>query len=190
MPDGEAWAAALAVVLMQEKPFATLLAHSNVAIDLAPGLSVRTKTRRSSPTASPLEVRGDGELVAVRALYGGKLHGRFSAPVEASTACSLRFAAARSRPRSARRPERPRLRRSPSTRRIRRRRRYRDTVEPEPGEVDISQAQVLVGVGRGIEEEENLEIVQALAEALGGEVACSRPVVDKGWLPKSRQVGT
>jgi len=45
-------------------------------------------------------------------------------------------------------------------------------------------------VGRGIEEDENLEIVESLAKALGGEVACSRPVIDKGWLPKSRQIGT
>ncbi len=49
---------------------------------------------------------------------------------------------------------------------------------------------VMLAVGRGIEEEENLEIIQSLAEALGAEVACSRPVVDKNWLPKNHQVGT
>ncbi|GAB6879730.1 electron transfer flavoprotein subunit alpha/FixB family protein [Halorubrum gandharaense] len=57
------------------------------------------------------------------------------------------------------------------------------------GDVDISEAEVLVSVGRGIEEEENLELVETLADALGATLSSSRPIVDNGWLPKNRQVG-
>ncbi|EMA61488.1 electron transfer flavoprotein subunit alpha/FixB family protein [Halorubrum lipolyticum] len=57
------------------------------------------------------------------------------------------------------------------------------------GDVDISEADVLVSVGRGIEEEENLELVEELADALGATLSASRPIVDNGWLPKNRQVG-
>ena len=57
------------------------------------------------------------------------------------------------------------------------------------GDVDISEADVLVSVGRGIEEEENIPLVQALADALGATLSSSRPIVDNGWLPKNRQVG-
>ncbi|MXV61365.1 electron transfer flavoprotein subunit alpha/FixB family protein [Natronorubrum sp. JWXQ-INN-674] len=57
------------------------------------------------------------------------------------------------------------------------------------GDVDISEADVLVSVGRGIEEEENLSIIQDLADALDATVSSSRPIVDNGWLPKNRQVG-
>ncbi|ELZ94970.1 electron transfer flavoprotein subunit alpha [Haloferax mucosum ATCC BAA-1512] len=57
------------------------------------------------------------------------------------------------------------------------------------GDVDISEADVLVSVGRGIEEEENIELVQNLADALGATLSSSRPIVDNGWLPKDRQVG-
>jgi len=57
------------------------------------------------------------------------------------------------------------------------------------GDVDISDADVLVSIGRGIEEEENLELVRELAEALGATLSSSRPIVDAGWLPKNRQVG-
>ncbi|MFC4439428.1 MULTISPECIES: electron transfer flavoprotein subunit alpha/FixB family protein [Natrialbaceae] len=57
------------------------------------------------------------------------------------------------------------------------------------GDVDISEAEVLVSVGRGIEEEENLEIIRDLADALDATVSSSRPIVDNGWLPKNRQVG-
>jgi electron transfer flavoprotein alpha subunit len=57
------------------------------------------------------------------------------------------------------------------------------------GDVDITEADVLVSVGRGIEEEENLPLVEALADALGATLSSSRPIVDNGWLPKNRQVG-
>ena len=57
------------------------------------------------------------------------------------------------------------------------------------GDVDISEADVLVSVGRGIEEEENIEIIEELADAMGATVSASRPIVDNGWLPQDRQVG-
>jgi len=68
-------------------------------------------------------------------------------------------------------------------------RRFLEFVEAEVGEVDITQSEVLVSVGRGIEDEDNLDIVFDLAKAMGGEVACSRPIVDAKWLEKERQVG-
>jgi electron transfer flavoprotein alpha subunit len=57
------------------------------------------------------------------------------------------------------------------------------------GDVDIADADVLVSVGRGIEEEENIELIEDLADALGATLSASRPIVDNGWLPKNRQVG-
>jgi electron transfer flavoprotein alpha subunit len=56
--------------------------------------------------------------------------------------------------------------------------------------VDLSSAQMIVGVGRGIKAEENLPVVQELAMALGAEIAASRPICDAGWLPMERQVGS
>jgi electron transfer flavoprotein alpha subunit len=57
------------------------------------------------------------------------------------------------------------------------------------GDVDISEAEVLVSVGRGIEEEDNLDLIFDLADALDATVSSSRPIVDNGWLPQDRQVG-
>jgi electron transfer flavoprotein alpha subunit len=57
------------------------------------------------------------------------------------------------------------------------------------GDVDIGDAEVLVSVGRGIEGEENIELVEELADALGATLSSSRPIVDSGWLEKNRQVG-
>jgi electron transfer flavoprotein alpha subunit len=57
------------------------------------------------------------------------------------------------------------------------------------GDVDITEADVLVSIGRGIDEEENLPLVEELADTLGATLSSSRPIVDNGWLPKNRQVG-
>lgn len=57
-------------------------------------------------------------------------------------------------------------------------------------QVDLSKADVVVAVGRGIGKEENLPIIEALAEALGADIGASRPVIDNGWLPRDRQIGS
>jgi electron transfer flavoprotein alpha subunit len=72
------------------------------------------------------------------------------------------------------------------------------TIRTKPGErfreakqaVDLSQAEIIVAVGRGIKAPENLELAQKLAGALGGEVGASRPICDSGWLPMDRQIGS
>ncbi len=56
--------------------------------------------------------------------------------------------------------------------------------------VDLTQAEIIVSVGRGIKEQKNIELAQQLANALGGELAASRPICDNGWLPMDRQVGS
>jgi electron transfer flavoprotein alpha subunit len=56
--------------------------------------------------------------------------------------------------------------------------------------VDLSQAEVIVAIGRGIKEQKNVAIAEDLAKALGGEVAASRPICDNGWLPLERQIGS
>lgn len=56
--------------------------------------------------------------------------------------------------------------------------------------VDLTQAEIIVSVGRGIKEQKNIEIAQKLAEALGAELAASRPICDNGWLPMDRQIGS
>ncbi len=56
--------------------------------------------------------------------------------------------------------------------------------------VDLTQAEVIVAVGRGIKEQKNIEIAKALADALGGDLAASRPICDSGWLPMDRQIGS
>jgi electron transfer flavoprotein alpha subunit len=73
-----------------------------------------------------------------------------------------------------------------------------DTVRNRPQEifkeakqaVDLTQAEIIVSVGRGIKEQKNIELAKQLADALGGEIAASRPICDSGWLPMDRQIGS
>jgi len=65
-----------------------------------------------------------------------------------------------------------------------------EIIKPALEDIDITKFDVLVSVGRGIGSKENLEIAEELAKMLNGAVSCSRPIVDMGWLPKTRQVGS
>ncbi|HZQ93783.1 MAG TPA: electron transfer flavoprotein subunit alpha/FixB family protein [Candidatus Sulfotelmatobacter sp.] len=56
--------------------------------------------------------------------------------------------------------------------------------------VDLTQAEIIVAVGRGIKEQKNIELAKNLADALGGDLAASRPICDSGWLPMDRQIGS
>lgn len=66
---------------------------------------------------------------------------------------------------------------------------FEQMIPPAAGDVDITQQDILVGVGRGIQQEDNLAVAEDLASALGGALCASRPIVDQGWLPTTRQVG-
>lgn len=66
---------------------------------------------------------------------------------------------------------------------------FKQLIEPEGGDVDITQQDILISVGRGIQSDENLPMAEELAAKLGGAISCSRPIVDSKWLAKTRQVG-
>jgi electron transfer flavoprotein alpha subunit len=190
-PDGETYAQVISGLVEREQPRLVLMPHSNNGIDMAPFIAVRT--RRPLLTDCVKVSHSGGRLSALRPVYGGKLYARVMA-VQSELGHVVTM-----RPGSA-----PNVGAGdgdlagvagnvhdeefkvdyPV------RRRYLSTVAPESGSVDISTASRLVAVGRGIEDEENMELIVSLAEAMDAEVACSRPVVDKQWLEKSRQVGT
>ena len=62
-------------------------------------------------------------------------------------------------------------------------------IQPELSDIDISKESILVAIGRGIQTQDNLELAENLANALGGVICASRPIIDQGWLPTDRLVG-
>jgi electron transfer flavoprotein alpha subunit len=67
--------------------------------------------------------------------------------------------------------------------------RFKQLIEPEAADVDITQSDILVAVGRGIGSKDDIELAEELAEVLDADLACSRPLVDAGWMSKAHQVG-
>jgi electron transfer flavoprotein alpha subunit len=166
------------------KPGLVLLSNSTVGMDLGASLAAR---HGLPMVAYAIGLRAEeGALVAESQLYGGKLHAEVQVPstgavvtvIPGSWAVSPDFSGGVAGQLSERV-----LEPSGHLELIR-------TLAPESGgDVDITRADILVSVGRGIQGPENLDLADELAAQLGGAVSCSRPVVDAGWLPRSRQVG-
>ncbi len=185
-PDG--FTAALQDAIAQLSPSHVLLPHTYQTRDFAPKLAARLD--RALVTDVTAVKGGGAEVAFVRPMFQGKLtadvvpqgaaphfvtfqigayrvdqvaKGASAAPVRALTA-HVDASAIRQK------PEAP--------------------FQQAKQAVDLTQAERIVSVGRGIKEQANIAIAQKLAEALGAEIAASRPICDAGWLPMERQVGS
>ena len=163
-----------------------LMAHDTFGMDLAPGLSVKLDAA-FVPDVVAIEGLEGNTLKLVRQEFGGQVSTHVSADISGGGVLTPRagvFAAAE--PAATGKV----VDKSGDIGDLTVKRRFIEVVAAEVGDVDITKEDVLVSIGRGIEEEENIEIAQELAEAMGAVVSCSRPIVDAKWLEKSRQVGT
>src|SRR3990170_1583612 len=127
-----------------------------------------------------------GRLTAVSQIYGGKLlaHADMEGPSAILSILAGSFPAE-----AGKAAGNPRVEEVPPPPLDKPRIRFKRLIQPEAGDVDITRQAVLVSVGRGIQSKDNIPVVEELAQALGGALSASRPIVDQGWLPKTRQVG-
>ncbi len=184
----EAWEKALVHIVNERQPRLVMIANTTIGMDVGAGLSAAWGAPLVA-YAVGLEVDGS-DVVATAQVYGGKLlaevalngdrgvctvvAGSFAAP-DGSGAAGGGSPAAEAM--------------SPPAGLDDLKTSFLTMVEPEGGDVDITAAELLVSVGRGIGSQDNLEEVQELADALGAPLSASRPITDAGWLPKTRQVG-
>jgi electron transfer flavoprotein alpha subunit len=164
-----------------------LVAHNHFGIDLSPGLSVKTK---SVFVSDVLNIEGiDGSsLKLVRQEFGGQLSTHVRCDISRGAVINIRPGAFR--PQEVAPASGVIVDKSAEIGSLTAKRRYLETIVAESGDVDISKQPILVSIGRGIQEQDNVKIAEALAEAMGAVVSCSRPVVDAKWMNKSRQVGS
>jgi len=184
--NSETYEKVLTQLIIERKPFLTLIGHTAMGMDLAPSLAAHLKMPLATDCIG-IDVKGETFLLT-RQLYGGKVNAEVSFLKKGPYMVTVRSGAF------------PVLEKDPFPGEIVSlsspltdeglARRFIQHMEAAVGEVDITQAEILVSVGRGIKEAENIPIVKELADTLGGALACSRPVVDKKWLPKGCQVGT
>jgi electron transfer flavoprotein alpha subunit len=169
-------------LLADQSPSLLLLGHTTIGMDLASVLAIK----HGWPLVSQVWklTHDSGELGFISQICGGKLlaEGSFNSPTNLVTMVPGGYKPEGEKASPAiEQVDAPDFAPSPIQ--------LIEYIEPEPGDVDISQIDILVAVGRGIGREDEIEMAEELAQALGGEVCASRPVVDQGWLPTSRLVG-
>ena len=180
----DAYTAALEVLIRKTNPTLVLFPHTYQVRDFAPKLATRFNQVLISDVIS---VRLDsGSPVFVRLLFQGKLNGDVRAAGAGPFFASLQAGAWRadqlesgSAPVESFTPQLNPPREKPEPP-------FRESARA----VDLTAAEIIVSVGRGIKEKENIPVVEELAKALGAELAASRPICDAGWLPMERQVGS
>ena len=179
---------AFAEIIRERKPRLVIFSHTYQVRDFAPQLAAALDHGLVSDC---LGYRKENErLIFVRQVFQGK----FSADVEFFGAAPwlVSFQAGTFREDSVRRSKTAvkistlSLSLAPGQIRTKPGERFREAKQA----VDLTQAEIIVAVGRGIKAPEHLELANKLAEALGGEVGASRPICDSGWLPMDRQIGS
>jgi electron transfer flavoprotein alpha subunit len=184
--SADGYTAALAQLIQREKPTLVLFPHTYQVRDFAPKLATRCGRTLVSDV---VKVRADGgALVLVRQLFQGKLSADYRCAGDGPHFVSIQASSYRADALVAGTANvesfTPEL--AESAIRTQADAPFRESARA----VDLTSAELIVSVGRGIKEKENLPVVEALARALGAEMAASRPICDNGWLPMERQVGS
>ena len=185
--NSDTYQKALTAIIQQHKPRLIMMGHTSYGVELAPrlaaALGIPLATDLIDLTLEP------NTLTVTRQLYGGKVNATATLRKAATHIVTIRqaaFAAQKLQP-----PANGQITETPSPLTEEPAgKRFIEYVLPPPGGVDITAAEKLVGVGRGIKDQANMPQMEELAKTLGAVLACSRPIVDKGWLPSDRQVGS
>jgi electron transfer flavoprotein alpha subunit len=175
----------LSALIKKYQPDLTLIGHTAFGMDLAPSLSVEVGFPLVTDCIDlTLE---ENKLKAVRSIYGGKVNANVSLRESKGYVATIRPGVFS--------PKAPGEKKggiiiepSPLQGTIDAKKFIEYIEAPITGE-DITQAEIIVSVGQGIGGPEHIPMIEEVAKSLGGVIACSRPVVDRNWLPKERQVG-
>ena len=183
--NSELYQITLNEIIKKHNPMLLLMGHSAFGMDLCPALA----TQMGIPfTTDCLDIEITDNVVRVtRQMFHGKLNARVLLHENPSYMITLRSgcfpATESSLDGTVEKIDTP-VSVQPDYRK------FIEYIEAAIGEVDITKADIVVSVGRGIKEQSNLAVIEDFAETVGGVVGCSRPVVDAGWLPKDRQIGS
>ena len=184
-PNAEAIRKLLVAVLPQNAIL--LAAHDTFGMDLCPGLSIKLDAIFA---ADIVDIEGlEGNILnVIRQEYSGQVSTHVTCDIANGAVISVRPGVFQ--PDESKSAGGQVIDKSSEVADLTSARRFLEIVEAEVGDVDITKEDVLVSVGRGIEDQDNIEIAEELAAAMGAVVSCSRPIVDAKWLEKARQVGT
>jgi electron transfer flavoprotein alpha subunit len=184
----DGWVMALQQLIAETKPGFVLLPHTYQVRDFAPALATRMGEVLIGDVTS-MHVGEDGRPVFVRQWMQGKLNAEYRHAREGGV-CFVSVQAGSFRADAVEEGTSEVKSFAPKLESEKIRTKPGDAFREATQTVDLSAAPLIVSVGRGIGDQENLEMVKDLADALGAELAASRPICDAGWLPMERQVGS
>jgi electron transfer flavoprotein alpha subunit len=184
-PNAEAIRKLLVNVLPQDA--VVFFGHDTFGMDLGPGLSIKMDSV-FLPDVVDFEGLDGDSLKVIRQEYSGQVSTHVSCNISAGAVINVRPGVFQ--PDESGSAGGQVVDKSSEAGDLTVGRHFLEIVAAEVGDVDITKEDVLVSVGRGIEDQDNIEIADELAEAMGAVVSCSRPIVDAKWLEKPRQVGT
>jgi electron transfer flavoprotein alpha subunit len=181
----EVQAHVFAEIVRQIEPRLVLIGYSLVGMELAPAVASKLGVNALTNCVN-VEVR-DGAVMVTRPLFDGTMHAEIALEENGTSVLALQKGSAIATTPSAKQPV---VQSIPiDVKSIPYRSRVLEITEAPRGDVDLGKAELIVAVGRGIGDKDKIHFTAELAEALGGVLACSRPVVDVGWMPRERQVG-
>jgi electron transfer flavoprotein alpha subunit len=185
-PDG--FVMALHGLIEQQKPQSVVLAHTYQTRDFAPMLAARMRKALLTDITS---VKGTGaDATFTRPMFQGKLTAEVKPSGDAPHLLSFQIGAFRADAAQRGAAAAPVTKAAVTLDAAKIRQKPEAPFQEAKAAVDLSQAERIVAVGRGIKSQENLALAEKLAKALGAEVAASRPICDNGWLPMERQIGS
>ena len=168
------------------KPSSVLVGATNMGRSLAPRVAARFKTGLTAD-CTVLEMRENTDLVQIRPAFGGNIMAQILSPKTRPQFCTVRYKIF-SAPQKTDNPsgviENMNVDKNWNDQRVC----ITNTVI-KPKVTDLSEADVIVAVGRGFKSQADLELAKELAELLGGSLACTRPLVENGWMDASSQIG-
>jgi electron transfer flavoprotein alpha subunit len=183
--NSEIYVQALESLISEKKPVLTLIGHTAFGMDLAPKLAAHLNLPLS--TASIDLKLSEGKLKAVRQMYDGKVNADIAYVSSSGYMATVRPG---SFPAEGPVVAGGEIKEVPVTLKDAGKIKFIESVEAALGGIDITQADILVSVGNGIGDKKNIPLVEDLAAVLSARLSCSRPIVDKKWLPKEHQVGS
>jgi electron transfer flavoprotein alpha subunit len=186
MYSSDAYVAVLMDFIKQQQPELVLLPHTYQVRDFAPSLALRLNTT-AIPDCIGYKYE-DGKLLFTRQMFQGKFSADVSFTGAAPHMATLQNGSFRGdQAETGQAPvEVVAVTVPDGTVRVTPHEQFKEA----KGAVDLTQAEIIVAIGRGIKEQKNIAMAEALAAALGAELAGSRPVCDAGWLPIERQIGS
>lgn len=182
----EAYANAFSDFIRRVKPSSILVGATNMGRTLAPRVAARFRTGVTAD-CTVLEMKENTDLVQIRPAFGGNVMAQIVTSRTRPQFCTVRYKIF-SAPAPMDRPAGEVVEMA-VTDEMTRTQAAVLSVTPKPREVDISEARVVVAVGRGVKKESDLALARSLAEVLGAQLACTRPLVEKGWFDAKRQIG-